>query len=365
MIERIGIVGGGQLGMMLTEAAVPLGFQVLVTDPSDFPPAIRVGADWMRSSLSNTDTLNVLAEKTDLLTWEIEHIPAEHLVSMEEKGVRIEPSPQTLLDIQDKFIQKQMLAGAGIPVAPFGLPGGAARKLDGPYVVKSRKGGYDGRGNKLMDVLDQNLIAQSFDTPVYAEQQIRFDKELAVVAVRSAAGKVATYPVVETIHHNNICHLVYAPAPIDPKLEGQAVDLAHETMKLMKGAGVFAMEMFAADDTVMINEIAPRVHNSGHFTIEGCDTSQFANHIRAITGLPLGSAAMRAPAAVMINILGRAEGPLNREGLDKVLQLKNVYPHFYGKSPRPERKIGHITALGDTLQEANTHAVMARDFLVV
>lgn len=376
MIERIGIVGGGQLGRMLTEAAHPLGYHVTVLDASPNCPAAQVGAEQLEGGLQDIEKLVELAQKNDVITWEIEHIAADRLAQLAEEGYNIESSPVTLQKIQDKFEQKQLLDAAGIPIADYAeIPVDQNRQADFdalgdefgyPFMVKSRKGAYDGRGNHVFhegDVLGGILLY----TPdrLYAERMVPFEKELSVIAARDKRGAIAVYPVVETVHKDNICHTVLSPANIDPKLRSQAEEIGHETMKLLGGAGVFAIEMFATDTDVLINEIAPRVHNSGHQTIEANVTSQFEQHIRAITGMPLGSTALRVPASVMINILGQRAEPLSREGLDKVLALPDTHPHFYGKSSRPARKIGHITVLGASIDEVLKTAQTAREALTV
>lgn len=188
---------------------------------------------------------------------------------------------------------------------------------------------------------------------------------MAVIAARDRAGNIAVYPPVETIHHDNICHMVLAPAKISPRTLESAKDIAATTLKELYGAGVFAIEMFLVGDKVLVNEIAPRVHNSGHLTIEANVTSQFEQHIRAITGMTLGSVAMRAPAAAMINILGQREEPLHRDGLERVLAMPDTHLHFYGKSPRAGRKIGHITLLSSSIDEVKSQAEIARKELSI
>lgn len=367
MIEKIGIIGGGQLGRMLTEAALPLGYHVSVVDAAENCPAAQVGAEQINAKLTDVDAITELAEKTDVLTWEIEHIPASHLAVLAESGVNVEPSPNTLLMIQDKLLQKQFLQSAGITVAPFsdtlsedGFLGG------GPFVVKSRKGGYDGRGNLVVNAIDPDEIKSFFgDQPVYVEQAVKFEKEIAVIAARDKAGNVVTYPAVETVHKDNICHLVLSPAEVEPETLDAANEIAQETLKRLEGAGVFTIEMFVVNGQVLVNEIAPRVHNSGHHTIEANVTSQFEQHIRAITGMPLGSTAMRTGAAAMINILGTRDEQLSREGLGRVLALPDTHPHYYGKNSRPARKIGHITVLESTTAKAKEIAQKARGELSI
>jgi 5-(carboxyamino)imidazole ribonucleotide synthase len=366
MIEKIGIIGGGQLGRMMTPSAKELGFEVTVIENGLDCPAAQVGANVIKAPITDEEAIKELVTSSDVTTWEIEHIPAEALVELQEAGYNIQSDPATLMIIQDKLIQSQFLADIGIPVAPFSDTLDENNFLGGgPFVVKSRRGGYDGRGNLVVNSLDDPKIAERFgDNPVYAEQKLNFDKELAVVAARDMQGNIATYPVVETIHENNICHTVISPADIDPALQQQAEEIAQETLKHLNGAGVFAIEMFVVGNNVLVNEIAPRVHNSGHLTIEGTKTSQFEQHIRAVSGLPLGSTEPTAPAAVMVNILGTQTGSLDRTGIEQAAALPNTNVHFYGKTPRPERKIGHITTLAETSEEALATARQARGYFV-
>lgn len=371
MIENIGIIGGGQLGRMLTEAAQPLGFHVTVVDPTPNCPAAQVGAEQIQAGLQDEAAVHELASQTDVITWEIEHIDSAALADLRSAGYNVQPEPDTLRTIQDKLVQKDFLRWRGLPVANF-RPVSDGQALDeagsemgGRLIIKSRTGGYDGRGNLVYAGQSIDELHAALGPNLYVEQMVAFDRELSVVAARDMAGNVALYPTVETIHKDNICHTVISPAAIDPKIDREAQDVAHETLRFLGGAGVFAIEMFATDNGVLINEIAPRVHNSGHHTIEANVTSQFEQHIRAITGMPLGSTAMRASAAVMINILGQREEPLTRQGLDSVLVLPDVHPHFYGKASRRARKIGHITVLADSVEGAATRAQEARAMLKI
>jgi 5-(carboxyamino)imidazole ribonucleotide synthase len=366
-IDTIAIIGGGQLGRMLTSPAVELGFKVSVLDPVENSPATQVGAHQLVGKLTDTDAIDRLAVNADVLTWEIEHIPAEHLLELLENDINIEPSPSTLLMIQDKLRQKQFLQSVGIPVAPFNNGVSADNFIGGgPYMIKTRRGGFDGRGNLKVDTLDDPRISEVFgDQEVYTEQIVSFEKEIAIIAARDKKGNISKYPAVETIHENNICHIVMSPANIFPDILKQANDIAEATLTHLYGAGIFAIEMFVVDGKVFVNEIAPRVHNSGHLTIEANVTSQFEQHIRAITGMSLGSTALKAPAAVMINILGKKEEDFSLEGLDSVLALPDTHPHFYGKAPRLARKIGHITVLGDSIEEAVITAKKARNSLAI
>ena len=371
MIETIGIVGGGQLGRMLTEAAQPLGYRVTVVDPTPNCPAAQVGAEQIQAGLQDEAAVSELADRTDVITWEIEHIDSSALLDLQSAGYNVQPDPETLKTIQDKLVQKDFLRWRGLPVADFRAIDHeqslqeAVINLGGSLIIKSRTGGYDGRGNLVYRGQTIDELHAALGQNLYAERMVAFDKELSVVAARDVHGTIALYPTVETEHEDNICHTVISPAAVDPKINQEAQDIARETLRFLGGAGVFAIEMFSTDQGVLINEIAPRVHNSGHHTIEANTTSQFEQHIRAVTGMPLGSTALRASAAVMVNILGKREEPLTRQGLDTLLALPDTHPHFYGKPSRRARKIGHITVLADSVEEALARAQTARDALVV
>lgn len=366
----IGIVGGGQLGRMLTLAALPLGFKVIVVDPNKNSPAAQVGAQEITADLYDQAALKKLARLSDFITVEIEHLDAQLLGKLAKTGKQINPSPKIIGLIQDKLLQKQFLRKAGVPVADFRemtdkrSAKQTLKDFGGKMLIKTRHGAYDGRGNALIEnESDIDKALKLFaGRKLYAEAYIPFVKELATMVARSQTGQIAVYPIVETIHQRNICLEVLAPAPISEQAYKKAKSVATRTAKLLAGAGTFGIEMFLTKDgQVLINEIAPRVHNSGHYTIEGNRTSQFEQHIRAITGLPLGSAEMITPAAVMINILGERNGPTRIKGLNNLLDIAHVSVHIYGKSPtKVDRKMGHITATGQTLSQARNRARKAR-----
>jgi 5-(carboxyamino)imidazole ribonucleotide synthase len=373
--ETIGIVGGGQLGRMLTLAALPLGFKVIVLNPTPNSPAAQVGAEEIIADFYDQAALSSLAEKSDYITIEIEHLDAEILAMLSAQGKLINPSPQTIKLIQDKLLQKQFLEKAGIPVAPFieitdkKSAKTAFSKFGSQMLIKARLGAYDGRGN--MVILDSSDIDKALELfagqKLYAEALVPFTKELAVMVVRSIDSEIAIYPIVETIHQRNICVEVIAPAQITDKQRTEAELIALKVAELFDGAGAFGIEMFLNDKgEVLVNEIAPRVHNSGHYTIEANRTSQFEQHIRAVAGLPLGDTTMVVPAAVMVNILGERDGPTVLEGLGAVLKTPHVSVHIYGKSPtKIDRKMGHITATGKTVDEARKRAKKARQQLKI
>ncbi|MBI4130631.1 5-(carboxyamino)imidazole ribonucleotide synthase [Candidatus Roizmanbacteria bacterium] len=373
--DRVAIVGGGQLGRMMVTDAKRWGFSVTVLDPTPNCPAQQMGAEQIVAPLTDEAATRQLAAQSNFLTFEIEHINTDVLRELAAEGVSINPSPETLDKIKDKLRQKQFLQAAGIPTALFA---GVSDKYDilqvagefgYPFVVKSRFGGYDGRGNIVINQPeDVDSALQQFSCkPLYVEQFLRYQKELAIMVVRSQSGDIATYPVVETIHKDNICHTVLAPAPIDPRAYQQAEELGRVTMEHLNGAGVFGIEMFMTEDgKVFINEIAPRVHNSGHYTIKGCSTSQFEQHVRAVTGLPLGETGMVVPAAVMINILGNRTGPAQLHGLREALKIPGADVYVYGKhDTRPARKMGHITVLADSLERAFERAQLAREYISI
>lgn len=372
--QTIGIVGGGQLGRMLTLAALPLGFKVIVIDPGANCPAAQVGAEQIVADLHDEKALRELADRSDCITVEIEHVDAKLLDEINSLGTPVNPSADTIALIQDKYSQKQFLQKADIPLGPFVEITDKASAIKafeqyGRMLIKTRFGAYDGRGNIVIDTLED--IDTAFEIfagkGLYAEKFVPFQKELAVMVARDTKGNVKTYPVAETIQARSICLEVLVPAPIDPAMHEQATEVALQVANHIQGAGVFGIEMFLTDDNqILVNEIAPRVHNSGHYTTEACATSQFEQHIRAISGLELGPTNLMVPAAVMVNILGERDGPTDIQGLESAEQDPRTAVHLYGKSPtKIDRKMGHITATGDTIEEAHARATAAREAITV
>lgn len=389
---KVGIAGGGQLGRMLAEAAHELGHPVVVLDVTPNSPAGQVADEQIVADYKDAEAIRTLAASCDVLTYEIESVNAEALRALADAGFPVHPTPHTLALIKDKLRQKEFLAARGIPTAPFCAPE-SAEQLGYPYIFKARSGGFDGRGNALVEKKEDLAVAleRLGGVAMYAEGFVRFEKELAIVAARTTGGQTSVYPLVETVHKDHICHEVIAPAPVDAEVARKAHDLAQKVLASFDGAGVFAIEMFlvssettlsehsrvegSAHSTgsgrsvayqLIVNEIAPRVHNSGHFSIEGCVTSQFEQHIRAITGMPLGSPDMKVPAAVMINILGDRTGPAEPKGVEEAEALGGIYVHIYGKAEtKPQRKMGHITATAGTLEDAKTKAEHARRLVTI
>ncbi len=375
MKKRIGIVGGGQLGKMLTIPAKKLGFTVNIIDPTPDSPAGQIADQQIVADFKDENAIHRLGKISDYLTFEIELANSKILKELEKNGVKINPSAKTLEIIRDKFKQKEFLKKAAIPTADFIKVNNkvdilkAAEKFGYPILLKARFDAYDGRGNAL--IKDKSGINKAIKKlggrKLYVEKFVPFIKELAVIIARNTKGEIATYPVAETVHKNNILHYLLSPAPVDKKIADSVKQLAINTMKHLKGAGIFGIEMFLSKDgEVLINEIAPRVHNSGHHTIEANKTSQFEQHIRAITGMPLGSVDTMTPASVMINILGERKGKATPAGIKQAEKIPGVKVHIYGKhETKPERKMGHITALGKNIEEAYNKAIKARALITI
>jgi 5-(carboxyamino)imidazole ribonucleotide synthase len=352
MAQVLGIIGGGQLGMMLTEAAKKMSnyiSDVIVLDPTKNCPAAKVGAKQIVADFKDEHAIIELSEKTDIITYEIELGNSEVLKKI-EKNTRISPSPDTLKIIQDKLSQKKFLNKNKLPIAEFveinSLDDltGKINKFGFPALLKARFDSYDGRGNFKINSKNEIETAYKYfnEKSLFLEKFIDFTMEVSVIAARNTKGDISTYPLVENIHEDNILRMSIAPARVSKKISDNAEDIAKKTMQVLKGAGVFGIEMFVTkDDKILINEIAPRVHNSGHHTLQSSKTSQFEQHLRAILGLELGSTDLLYPT-IMYNILG----PKTFEGKYKQVALpqqKGVFLKMYGKEEsKPKRKLGHV-----------------------
>lgn len=375
-MRRLGIIGGGQLGKMMAQEAKKMGFFVTILDPTPYSPASQIADQQIIADFNDEKEIIRVANLSDYLTFEIENTNGEFLDNLEKKvPCKINPSGKSWRVFQDKLEQKKLFDKAKIsqpkylPVEKFKDLKKAIDELKLPIMLKARFDAYDGRGNAaIKKKSDINKAWRKLrGRKLYAEKFIRFDKELAIMVARSSNGEIVMYPVVETIQKNNICHYVLVPAQISKLAQRRTRRLAVKTMKLLEGAGIFGLEMFKlSNDQVLINEMSPRVHNSGHYTIEAFVTSQFEQHIRAICDLPLGSTEMIVPAAVMVNILGQRQGLPKLTGLEKALVLPGVSVHIYGKAEtRMERKMGHITAIGKTLAQAFRKAKKARKYISI
>lgn len=365
-MKTIGIAGGGQLGRMLADAAHDIGLNVVVLDPTPNSPAAQVADEHIVGDYKDAAMIHALAAKSEALTYEIESVNAEALEELSHE-MPVHPAPKTLAIIKDKLVQKEFLVARGIPVAPF-APIEQAASLGYPQIIKARSGGFDGRGNALVESAEgmPAALEKIKNAPAYAEGFVKFDKELAIVAARTVDGDIRVFPLVETIHKNHICHMTLAPAPVSREVAQKAHALAEKVLSSLEGAGVFAIEMFLAGEEVLVNEIAPRVHNSGHYTIEACAASQFEEHIRAVAGLSLEDPAMIVPAAVMVNILGERDGAVELAGVEEAEKIPGVKVHIYGKmETRKERKMGHLTAVANTLEAARENAEKARSLISI
>ncbi|WFE24953.1 5-(carboxyamino)imidazole ribonucleotide synthase [Solwaraspora sp. WMMD791] len=373
----VGMVGGGQLARMTHQAAIALGqsLRVLARTPED--GAALVAADVQYGEHTDLAALRTFAKSCDVVTFDHEHVPGEHIRALAAEGVRLHPGADALRYAQDKALMRQRLTDLGAPVprwrrvatvdelAAFGA------QVGWPVVVKTARGGYDGRGVWVIDG-PAGLAAAGLDPAdrpeleLIAEERVALRRELAVQVARSPFGQIAVYPVVETVQRDGICVEVLAPAPDLPqRLAVAAQQLAIDLATALDVVGLLAVELFEVDGELVVNELAMRPHNSGHWTIEGARTSQFEQHLRAVLDYPMGETALTAPAVVMANVLGGADGGI---GIDERLHhLFATDPgakvHLYGKQVRPGRKIGHVTVLGAELSDVRGRAARAARWL--
>lgn len=372
MPKRLGIIGGGQLGMMLTEAAadMPEVSEVTVLDPVYDCPAAQVGAKQITAGFADAVAIRKLAKVSDVITYEIESGDSTILGSL--SGVEINPSPATLHTIQDKFLQKSFLKKNGLHVPDFvrvdsihDLQAGL-EKFGCPAMLKARTGGYDGRGNRMIKSPREakDTMVGFGDVPLMLERFVPYTMEISVIVSQNTAGQTACYPAVENEHHESILRQTISPARIDSDTAFKAEETALDTVHVLQGAGVFGIEMFVLPDKdILINEIAPRVHNSGHHTLQSAHTTQFQQHIRAILGMELGSVELRSPA-VMYNILGQHgyTGPYSPPAISH----PDVYLKMYGKrDSKPLRKLGHANITGADMDTILRTLDTVRDQLVV
>ena len=349
---RIGVLGGGQLGRMLALAGIPMGHTFTFLDPGDAAPMAPV-AHQIRANYDDEAALDQLASACDVVTWEFENVSAGPLLRLEADGVPVRPGPRSLEHKQDRLDEKLFFRSLGIPTTDFEPVASRAEfdaalnRLGLPLVVKTRRQGYDGKGQAVIDREDQieSAWAELGNQPLLLEKKVAFDRELSILAVRSRSGTCRFWPLVENRHQSGILVRSLSPIANDtPERESQADDYIRRILEAVEHVGVLALELFQLGDELLANEMAPRVHNSGHWTIEGAATSQFANHVRAITDRPLGSCEPLGFAA-MINLIGTVpdEGAL--------LAVPGASVHLYGKSPAPRRKLGHVTVVSKSIED--------------
>lgn len=372
------MIGGGQLARMTHQAAIALGqtLRVLAAGPDE--SAAQVSPDVVIGSHTDLDALRRAADGAAVLTFDHEHVPTEHLETLVADGVTVNPPPQALVHAQDKLLMRRKLHSLGVPVPRFAEITSVSdveafvAEIDGPVVIKTVRGGYDGKGVVMADDLAtaREVVAGYLadGVPVLAEERVPMRRELAALVARSPFGQGAAWPVVETVQRDGICVEVYAPAPgLSDELGSAAQELGLRVANELGVVGVLAVELFeAVDGTLLVNELAMRPHNSGHWTMDGAVTSQFEQHLRAVLDYPLGDTSAIAPAAVMANVLGAPQAPAM--SMDERLhhlfaRIPDAKVHLYGKGERPGRKLGHVNIIGADMEELRERAVRAAHWL--
>lgn len=373
-IKRVGVIGGGQLAWMMGEAAKQLGIELIIQTPHPSDPAVIFASETIFAPIDDAAATAKLATYCDAIAFENEFINLEALMPLQQKGVCFRPRLEALAPLLDKYHQRCYLQDIGLPVPKFvAIDGEMGRDAieniqfplpenPFPVVMKARRHGYDGQGTFIIKNQEElTAIWQRIgNTPVMLEEFVAFERELAVIAARSVAGEIVVYPVVETQQEEQVCRRVLVPAELEPSVNTEINAIARTLLNSLQAVGVFGIELFLTPDgKVLVNEIAPRTHNSGHFTIDASHTSQFEMHLRAVCGLPLGNPALRCGGAVMVNLLGYehslSDYLLKRQQL---AQLPNCHVHWYGKTEsRPGRKLGHVTLLLDTPDKSQARAL--------
>lgn len=375
-MKRVGVIGGGQLAWMMAGAAQKLGIQLVVQTPSPNDPAVTTASETIFAPIDDAAATAKLATRCDLITFENEFVNLEALSPLVAQGVCFRPGLQVLSPLLDKYHQRCYLKQLNLPVPKFiALDEDNIEEIEElllqaqlhfPVVLKARRHGYDGQGTFIVqdiDALKHRLepyaTQQKYQSLFLLEEFVPFERELAVIAARSAAGEILTYPIVETQQESQVCRRVLIPADISP-MTAEIEAIAHTLLNSLQAVGVFGIELFLAPGgKVLVNEIAPRTHNSGHFTLDACETSQFEQHLRAVCDLPLGNPALRCEGAVMVNLLGyeyaQNEYIVKRHQLS---QIPRSHVHWYGKSEsRPGRKLGHVTVLLDAWNRTEAVAI--------
>lgn len=365
-VPSVAMVGAGQLARMTHRAAIDLGVELRVLADSPDEAAVRAGAEHLIGSPDEIESLRRLAEGVEVLTFDHEHAPSELIEQIESEGVAVVPSARSKLLAQDKLYAREQLKELGFPVPTFLLVRSAeelavfGEENGWPIVAKLPSGGYDGKGVWVVeDEQAGGIPRERFADGILLEPKLDLQCELAVVVARSTAGETVAFPVAETVQRDAMCREILVPAPISDQLSQEAERLAVEIVEATDSHGVVAVEMFVVEGELLINELALRPHNSGHFTIEGTETSQFEQHLRAVLGWPLGSTELTAPAVVTVNVVGPADGSDPRSRLAEAAGVQGAHLHLYGKEARPGRKLGHVTVRASDLQSARDSAMAA------
>jgi len=377
--KKIGIVGGGQLGKMMVLEAKRLGFYVALLDPTSDCPASSICDLHIVADLKDNNAYNELAKHSDVITYEFEHINADALETIEKNGTPVYPSVTALKTIQNKYSQKMALKNAEIPIPRFAKVSttddvkefAKLNAIGYPLMLKTTTDGYDGKGNALIQT--ENNVEEAFDLlgsgakELMVEEFIEYTKEISIIACRGINGDKVTYPVAENTHANSILDVTKVPADITAETSQYAADIANKVMNVFEGVGTFCVEMFVTKNgEIYVNEVAPRPHNSGHYTIEGCFANQFENHIRAIVGLPFGDTSLIKPT-VMVNLLGQSDGKATLVGIEEAYRNNpNVHIHLYGKKEsKTDRKMGHYTIVGENVEKVLEQALKLKEIISV
>lgn len=365
MSIKLGIIGGGQLAWMMGDAAKKLGVELIVQTPNQDDPAVSIAQTTVFAAVDDAAATEILASQCDVITFENEFVNLDALSLLEKQGVCFRPRLAALSPLLDKYHQRCYLQDLGLPVPEFF----AVEKsediqtkieyLGFPIVVKARRHGYDGQGTFIIHDLATFLtVVNQNSTQFLVEAFVPFDRELAIIAARSVNGEIVTYPVVETQQEQQVCRRVIAPADITPQQAAEIQAIAHTLLNSLQAVGVFGIELFiTADGKILVNEIAPRTHNSGHFSLDACETSQFEQHLRAVCGLPLKDTQLNCTTAIMVNLLGYENSHSNYQNQRQQLAaIPRSHLHWYGKTEsRPGRKLGHLTVL---LEQQNQHTAL-------
>ncbi len=362
----VAMIGAGQLARMTHQAAIALGVELRVLAARDDDPAVRAGAPHLLGSADRLDDLRALAAGADVVTFDHENVAPEHLAALEAEGVVLAPAAAVKRLAQDKLHARHELARRGFPVPPFAhARTGDAMVAFGaehgwPLIGKAPRGGYDGRGVFVLDdPAAASRVLALHDDGLLLEPKLPLVRELAILVARSRTGERVAYPVVETVQRDAMCREVLVPAAVDPALAAEARDLALRLAEDIEATGVLAVELFQTPDALLVNELALRPHNSGHYSIEGCATSQFEQHLRAVLGWPLGPATAQAPAVASVNVVGPDDGSDPATRLPQALAVPGAHVHLYAKAPSPGRKLGHVTVCGAELGAAREAALQA------
>jgi 5-(carboxyamino)imidazole ribonucleotide synthase len=370
VIKRVGVIGGGQLAWMMAGAATKLGVELVVQTPSRDDPAVSIAAGVVLGAIDDATATAQLAAQCDVITFENEFVNLEALSRLAMQGVCFRPGLESLKPLLDKYHQRCYLQKLGLPTPQFAAWDNTWQQgleerdqnvpVSFPFVLKTRRHGYDGQGTFIVkDAQALDAALEQLGSQLLVEAFVPFERELAAIAARSTTGEIVVYPIVETQQEQQVCQRVFAPAKLSATIAMEVEAIVQMLLDSLQVVGVFGIEFFlTADGKVLVNEIAPRTHNSGHFTLDACETSQFEQQLRSVCGLPLGSPAMQSPGAVMVNLLGYEQSQSDYQAKRQQLAaIPKSHLHWYGKKEsRPGRKLGHITMLLEDVEQGEAIA---------